>query len=83
MWMMPLHLHVNQKSYYDDDILLITQRCSSTCESKICVQFVYDRRRYVAMADIRHGLAPCNTNNLVVYILFDLILYVPSTIFQL
>ena len=27
---------------------------------------VYARRLYVAMADLRHGLAPCNTNKFVV-----------------
>ena len=31
------------------------------------IWFVYARRRYVAMADMRHGLAPCNTHNFVVY----------------
>ena len=28
---------------------------------------VYARRGYVAMADMRHGLAPCNNHNVVVY----------------
>ena len=47
--------------------LLITQRRSSTCAMKMHVPFVYVRRRYVAMVDMRHGLATCNTQNFVVY----------------
>ena len=49
-------------------LLLITQRRSSTFATKIRIGFVYARRCYVAMADIRHGLAPCNTHNLVIYV---------------
>ena len=47
--------------------LLIIRRRSSTCATKMRVLFVYARRHYVAMADMRHGLAPCNTHNFVVY----------------
>ena len=34
---------------------------------KMRVQLVYPRRCYVAMVDMKLGLAPCNTNNFVVY----------------
>ena len=47
--------------------LLITQRRSLTCATKMSSLFVYARRLYVAMVDMRHGLVPCNTHNFVVY----------------
>ena len=47
--------------------LLITRRGSSTCVTKMRLRFVYARRRYTAMADMRQGLARCNANNFVVY----------------
>ena len=31
------------------------------------VRFVYVRRRFVRMAEMRHGLATSNSNNFVVY----------------
>ena len=32
----------------------------------LLLPFVYARRRYVAMANMRHGLVACNTHNFVV-----------------
>ena len=43
---------------------------SSTCTTKIRVQFVYDRREYVTMVDKRHGLAPSKIHiNFVVWMM--------------
>ena len=47
--------------------LLIIRRRPSTCATKMRVRFVYVRRRYIAMADMRHGFAPCNTHDFLVY----------------
>ena len=48
-------------------LLLTTQRRSSNCATKMCVWFVYASRHYVAMADMRHFLAPCKTHNFGVF----------------
>ena len=47
--------------------LLKTHRRLSKCATTMRVRFLYERRRYVTMVKIRHGLATLNSNNSVVY----------------
>ena len=43
------------------------RKAQSTCATNMHVWFIYARRDYVAMADMRHGLAPSNTHSFIVY----------------
>ena len=47
--------------------LLKTHMRLSTCAPTMHVQFVYERRRYATMVEMRHGLATLNSNIFVVY----------------
>ena len=68
-----IHLTIAQAIVFDIDwsytlawfaaSLLITRKRLS----KIGVRFGYARRRYIAMADVRHALVPCNSHHFVVY----------------
>ena len=53
------------KAWFRATLLIIRRRLSS-CSTKMRVLFVYARRRYVAMSNMRHALVPCNTHNFVV-----------------
>ena len=44
-----------------------THRRLSTCATTMRVRLVYKRRSYATMVKIRHGLAPLNPNNSIVY----------------
>ena len=73
MWMMPLHLHVNQKSDYDDDDDIIIQFVSHTVwffaksiEKKIAKEWsIWHTNKYVAfkqkkpVCHVDHSLAIC------------------------
>ena len=42
MWMMPLHLHINKKSDYDDDE---RERLVQAHQSKLCIRGLTSRER--------------------------------------
>ena len=45
-----------------------THRRLLSCATTMRVRFVYERRRYATMVNMRHGLATLNSNNSVVYV---------------
>ena len=45
-----------------------TRNRLSACATTMQLQFAYVRRRFVAMAEMRHGLTALNPNNFVVYV---------------
>ena len=87
MWMMPLHLHVNQKSDYD--MIYMNQLCmlsNFACFLSSAIFFLKKKRKVFQenhqCQTVRTDLGLFCLQRVSVGVLFDLILYIPVNNFS-